>query len=344
MLRNDREVIQVLNILRTFGVLICVVFAAQVCAAEEFQTASANHYFSSGSDSDLMAEELEPWSAPLWKVRAGAAFLSRSNPSPGAVAVPTAGPGTIANAGDYSFNFAGGPDVSVTRLLSTGRSVEFRFLGAFDWNSNFVDYGAVGNFRLGSFSNFGATDLTGSYSSTLNSGEINWHCPLWDRFTFLAGFRTLQIHDFFRMTVTFPSFSATYNWNVDNHLYGGQFGGTFHLWELNRPFALDCTVKAGAFGNSADSAFNLRPSAGGNFPGGARNSATSFVGEIGLNASYQLTKHFAVRGGYQLLWVDGVSLASDQAISATKNSNLNIIDITSDLFYHGATAGFELSW
>jgi hypothetical protein len=57
-----------------------------------------------------------------------------------------------------------------------------------------------------------------------------------------------------------------------------------------------------------------------------------------------VTRHFAIRGGYQLLWISEVALASDQAQLALNTLNVNTINSSGDVFYHGALVGGEFTW
>lgn len=280
---------------------------------------------------------------PLWTVNAGAIFLNRSSPSPATIVVPTAGPGQISGGEDFNLGWTSGPDFSIIRREAGGSGVELRYFGALNW-SDTVQYGVPGNFRLGSFSNFGATDLFARYNSRLNSTEINWLGPVSSRITWLAGFRAIGLHDVLNYHVTFPAFSADYNWNVDNHLYGGQLGTYLALWNLDGPFTINAGLKAGVYGNAADNDFSLRPSTGGLFTGGGAGRQAAFVGDVNVIASYQITNHIALRGGYQMLWIDHVALASDQAAAATAASNNRGIDNHGHVFYHGALAGVSVMW
>jgi hypothetical protein len=281
--------------------------------------------------------------APTWTVDAGAVILHRSRPTARALVVPLAGPGVISNGSDFGFDWAAGPDVRIARRFESGNSLEMRYFGALDWDASAL-YGAVGNVRIGSFSNFGATDLRASYSSSLHSTELNWLRPSSERVTWLAGFRWIELHEVLDYRIQFPAFSANYYWNTDNHLYGGQFGGKFKLWRLSGPLSVDASLKGGVYGNDASNAFNLLPSTGGSFPGGSDDSDVAFVGDVNLTGTYELTRHVGLYGGYQLLWVDGVALGSEQLATSTAVSSQTVINTSGDVFYHGATTGLEIVW
>ena len=69
----------------------------------------------------------------------------------------------------------------------------------------------------------------------------------------------------------------------------------------------------------------------------------TFLGEIGLVATLCITKRASLRGGYNVLWVDGVTLASDQ-IPVTNFIIQTGIDSKGDVFYHGGFAGLEFTY
>ena len=121
-------------------------------------------------------------------------------------------------------------------------------------------------------------------------------------------------------------------------------GTILNLWNLNSPFKLDAALKAGIYGNVADNAFNLLPSTGGSFPSGGSGSDVAFVGEIDVTGSYCITEHIAIRGGYQVLWMDGLSLATNQAANALANFSQAGIDIGDKLMYTGAISSIEFTW
>jgi hypothetical protein len=77
-------------------------------------------------------------------------------------------------------------------------------------------------------------------------------------------------------------------------------------------------------------------------PGQAkRPERTAFLGEIGINGKYAICKNLLVRCGYNLIWLETVTLASDQ-IPATDIFNGQGIAADGGVFYHGASVGLEL--
>jgi hypothetical protein len=342
--------------MRILGVVALMWAATQLGRADDFvlaPTGSASYDIEAGTaapgsnrdgcDPLPGALDCDCWQ-PKWTVDLGAVFLHHGSPDPLQIIHPIGSSATLSDASDFHFDtFAAGPDITLARTFQCGCSFEVRYFGALEWTAN-QNYGAAGNFQLGSISNFGATGLTAQYLSQLENIEANWLCPIGDRFTFLAGFRNIRLHDELSYNVVFPAFGVKYDWDEENMLYGGQLGGLLNLWRLDGPFSLNCGFEAGVYNNSASNSFNLLPTTGGSFPGGALGRQTAFVGEIDVTAVYQLTRHIALQGGYRMLWADGLALATDQAAVATANGTQNGLTTTGNVFYNGATADIEFRW
>ena len=104
-------------------------------------------------------------------------------------------------------------------------------------------------------------------------------------------------------------------------------------------------IKAGIYGNSADSdIYSFNQDGDVISDGDAGSSHAAFAGDLSFVASYQVTPHFALRGGYQLLWLDGVALASNTALLGKKETSNDVIDKDGSLFYNGALVGGEFTW
>jgi hypothetical protein len=105
---------------------------------------------------------------------------------------------------------------------------------------------------------------------------------------------------------------------------------------------VDAFGKAGIFGNAA--AQNSLFSTGVvTLPADGGGSQVAFMGELGTTGRMQLTDHLAVRGGYRLLWLDGVALASDQ-LGVSDFANGSGFNGSGNVFYRGAFAGFEFAY
>jgi len=191
----------------------------------------------------------------------------------------------------------------------------------------------------------GSVRVDAAYSSTLHSTEINLRMPGSERATWLAGFRWFELSERLNYDIDLLSLiNNDFNWNTNNHLYGGQLGVDLQLWDLRSPLSINAVLKAGVYGNDADNHFQYRVNDFSVLQGGADQGSVAFVGDIAINATYQLTRHLALMGGYQLLWINATALASDQAALTLQKLDLDVITTQGDLFYHGAQTGVVVTW
>ncbi len=286
---------------------------------------------------------------PLWIVRGGAVILHRSTPANLTIFSDTTTGAEIANARQFHFGWAAGPDIGVMRRLSPGDYLEVRYFNitGFVAQQNIV---APGAFNINTDppvgSPFGA-NIDATYGSALFNTEVNFRRRFSPQATWLAGFRTIQVRDDFAASVDLaqPGVHANFDLRTHNFLYGAQTGLDLNLWNRGGPLSIDGLFKAGIFGNSANqrtsdiSTFNGTQVFQANLNDG--RGQVAFVGEIALTGVYRVTDRFSLRAGYQLLWIDGVALATDQ-FPALNFPAQNGIHTTGTLFYHGALVGGEL--
>ena len=117
------------------------------------------------------------------------------------------------------------------------------------------------------------------------------------------------------------------------------------IWEYG-PLRLEGIGKASLYLNHVESDFIEQSNTFGNF-GNSVDDTLAFLGELGLNGVVQLTPSLALRAGYQLMWLEGVGIASEQINNTGNFQNApgvripTTVDDDGSLFYHGATVGFE---
>ena len=237
---------------------------------------------------------------------------------------------------------------------------EFTYLGAFDWNAASSvsgtdslalpgDLGFVVNgFTL-------AESITTQYGSQLHSVEANCikrvceHCccSCYKRVDWFAGFRYLSWDEDLGLLGNNQGVAdANYTVDTTNNLYGAQIGSRIRSyrgcwgWEL--------TGKAGLFANDASQRqlivdelgvndFMLRNASG-------NGSGTAFVGELGLSTLVRLSDSCGFRGGYNLLWVQGLALAPDQLDFTDTASSGTGLHRSGGSLLHGFSVGLELGW
>ena len=210
-----------------------------------------------------------------------------------------------------------------------------------------------GDLGLGIVNNFfGADQVDVRYNSNLQGVEANLVrcticCDRGRSVEFLTGFRYFNLADNFSLT-SFDSSesSTTYNVNTTNQLYGGQVG--VRLRRCYGQWSFEGTGKAGLYGNDAQQQsdalldfpnnFEVRPAVGGD------TSQVAFASDLNFTAIYQLNSTWGVRGGYNLMWLDGVSLAPDQLDFTNSSTSGTAITADSTVFLHGINLGLEARW
>jgi hypothetical protein len=129
-------------------------------------------------------------------------------------------------------------------------------------------------------------------------------------------------------------------------LYGGQIGADWNLTNSRNRLQFNAVGKAGIYGNVNDGGiYDFGPLGNriGKFTGD--DTTTSFIGELDFSAAYWLSSHVAVRGGYELLWLDDLALSAEAAArSLTNPTLLRNVNNDGDLFYQGATASIDFVW
>ncbi len=200
------------------------------------------------------------------------------------------------------------------------------------------------DYLIGGFgSTFGYT-----YGSSLQNVEVNRSRRFqtsgpWS-FGTLIGFRYFQWDETLNLNGTDRFYPAYENIDVNsnNYLVGGQVGAQLQRdWER---FHLQLIGKAALMANfTSVHESNLRSSGYryGNpagfipFDGSAHGVNTAGVIDFSAMASYSISPHCLLRGGYQMLFVPGLALAPGQ---------LDGDGHLGGVFMHGPTAGLEWTW
>ncbi|MFM9068994.1 MAG: hypothetical protein ACKOUR_16925 [Planctomycetota bacterium] len=255
--------------------------------------------------------------------------------------------------------------------VGAGSNIEFGYVGAVNQASQ---ASITGNNNLYSvFSDYGTNPLFGftetdrsnfqqiAYSTNFNSYELSLR-RRWQGRTprlqgsYLAGVRYFQVvEDFsYNTTSNLPLQGAFLNYDVgtSNSLTGLQLGGD--IWATIIPgLSVGTEGKVGVYGNHAHQ--NTRAFAT-TIPNGFLETTGSddvaFVGEASFNIVYRTSYHWTFRGGYNLIVVDGVALATenfnpgppfitDPTLASRRTSFFND---NGNIFYYGWTAGLEYVW
>jgi hypothetical protein len=285
---------------------------------------------------------------PNWTVSAGAVFLQRE--AGGAVFLQT--PGTTFSAPDVGFQ--AGARVSLVKHRECGLDYEFAYMGfgssaGFDFTAGSLN--GVQQVPNGSQIEFQTPLLIGAdaillsgLQSNFNSIEVNVRENVTEYLTLLAGFRWINLNERFSYLFTIPPLASIVgSTQADNNLLGFQVGADGVLYDMGR-FRFDGIAKAGIYGNLAQ---NQSAIVGIPVPGALAFSHDTtdlaFEADARIGGTYFLTDRFAVRGGYQVMWLEGVALAAEQ-IAVTDWGNLRGVDTSGSPFYHGAYVEAMLTW
>jgi hypothetical protein len=263
------------------------------------------------------------------------------------------------NANQLDFSEESGFRITGAYLLGVATSVEATYFGTLNWASG-ADAVSPNNLLYSVFSDFGAgivhPETDGAFlhqiglSSELDNGEINlrhrWvsaNCLLHS--SMLVGARYFRLREDLlyktRTIVDAVPAGMDYVVKTDNDLVGAQLGGDMFLCITPR-LKVGAEAEAGVYGTSSSQRTNMTSTLSPSLREYVKDNDVAFVGEAGAMALYRITSQWTLRVGYQVLYVDGVALALDNFNTASpfaaRNSFLNN---SGDVFYHGATLGFE---
>lgn len=306
------------------------------------------------SDSDALRPDVEEidWSlapARRWSGRVGAIILNRGGlPSQPFVFNSNTGQNYL-DPSDYSFPWRAGADVSLIRYGQFA-DVDFRYFGVDPWTSQLGPV-QTGPGTTASFPDIGASanplTVSAGYTSRLQSVETNLRKNVAPRWSLLAGFRYLSFTDGFQIIADEgPANGVTQiGLKAHNSLYGGQIGADGILWDNGGRFRIESAIKAGVYGNVTKDTLSIGDGSGGMFNAVvARNNHTAFVGDLSFTGVYQWNDNWSLRAGYQLLWLAGVAIGSEQPPGIDFNNGVAAVDTSGSAFFHGVTLGLERSW
>lgn len=275
--------------------------------------------------------------------------------------------------GDYKsgFRFIG------ALQLAAANTLEFTYFGQFHYNAR-ARVRSADNDLYSVLSQFGVVPLGGftetdqsdfqqiNYNSSFDSFEINWrlrwmapNCRYQGSWT--IGVRHFILDEKFRYatsssangTLTATGFvpaRARFDVDTTNNLTGIQFGGD--AWICLLPgLRAGAELQAGVYGNH----MNINTTAGVNtgaptYTERLVSNDVSFIGQLNMLATYRISQQWTIRGGYQLLYVEGVALASENfntappALFFPSTTRVALVNDNGNVFYHGWNIGLEFMW
>lgn len=162
--------------------------------------------------------------------------------------------------------------------------------------------------------------------SDLTSSEFNFRRQVGPIFSWLVGLRAIELDDAFARIDTGEH--SVFEMHTDNRLFGLQIGADLTLWADARPFRIDTMARAGVYHNSIDRYHAW-------YFDSHEESAASFAGELGVVGVWEVRDWLEVRGGYQMLLLTGMALATEQ---------VDGLDSDDSVLYHGPMFAVRLLW
>ena len=274
--------------------------------------------------------------ATCWEFGVGAVVMTRDDhPGLPLVLDLDATDIDLFNAEDFNMGWKGGPNFWGILHGPGCNDLHFNFFSIDEFNDSVNITPTTGTppytltFAPGTYNGFRAT-----YRSELQSFEVNGRRECSDRIALLAGFRYLNIDEYFAMRADGTAGTPDLLGQIEtkNNLYGLQLGLDTRLLRWGC-FTVDGLFRAGVAGNDATQICRItnKPTTQGSVDRG------SFLGEMIFRGKYCLGDHLSAYGGYQLLWVTGLALAPQQLTLGAQNG----IVATDTIFYHGANFGIE---
>jgi hypothetical protein len=194
-----------------------------------------------------------------------------------------------------------------------------------------------------------ALQQTVTYQSDLRSAELNLKAS-WQHCQFMRseffGVRYLQVRERFSLVsqdevISTPTNGiGSYNVESDNDLLGAQYGQEFGVTLLGR-ILLSTRIKAGLFVDTIEQRTSIIDSDVLRYDNIDFESELAFVGELNVGVNIKITELLSARGGYNLMWVEGVALAAEQDYPVAF-TNVSPTNDNGGLFYHGFSVGVQL--
>ena len=306
-----------------------------------------------------------PPCCPKWIIQTDALFLWQNNIASRSLFLDSATGATVLDSNDISPSVGIGPRIALFHNFNQCNAFEANYFIVQSLTGT-ASLPSPGPYEQGSLHGLvysDITDATVDTDSQIQSLELNFRQRKGFA-TLLTGFRyvqwtsTMQINDNFEAAPPpAGAGSDVFTTTTGNELYGGQLGCDLMLWNRGQRIRVNGVGKAGVFFNQAFQRSNVTTSAtvppAGFTPINTTLSQsiqkTSFFGEIGGNATINLTNWLSWRIGYNVFWLSGVATPANQLSVATVdpgtgNVASNGINTSGSVLLHGVNTGVEARW
>lgn len=306
-----------------------------------------------------------PPCCPKWIIQADALFLWQNNIASRPLFLDSATGATVLDSNDINPSVGIGPRIALFHNFNQCNAFEANYFIVQSLTGT-ANLPPPGPYEQGSLHGLGYSDITDATVDTdsqIQSLELNFRQRKGFA-TLLTGFRyvqwtsTMQINDnFAAVAPPAAAGSDVFTTTTGNELYGGQLGCDLMLWNRGQRIRVNGVGKAGVFFNQAFQRSNVTTSAtvlpGGFIPINKTISQSiqkaSFFGEIGGNATINLTNWLSWRIGYNVFWLSGVATPANQLSVATVDPGTgsvasNGINTSGSVLLHGVNTGVEARW
>jgi len=196
-----------------------------------------------------------------------------------------------------------------------------------------------------------ASKVVATYTSSLWGSELNY----WRHWTprhvnyfslsGVVGLRYFNLREGINMQFSHPPDTSDYNVHTENNMLGAQLGLNLQL-NPTKTLSWDMTAKAGAMANHAELNSLLLD----------RNNTVTLrdlkhqrwngltFADLLASLSFQVTDHFNVHVGYELIYLSNVALAPDQISKQTKSVAERDIKTGGHPIFHGLFAGITVGF
>lgn len=308
--------------------------------------ASAQRWLPAFQDAQIDRRfDVENGLQPLWLFHAGATFLDRETEDNRILMQNAVDPSEQLNADDFDFGWTAGVEAGLVRRWWDNDGIELRMIHTSELDATANLTTAVASLQINSSPPVFApnvSSVSGRYFTKLYSAEANYHHWLGRYASGIIGFRYAAVDDDLLVLVDSNPLDHRYTATTRNDLYGLQVG----LLGGPRPcfgwMIVSGTAKVGVFGNDArhraaldtgavvlrinDSADNL-----------------SWMAEANAKAELPITHHLSITGGYTVMWLDQIAIATDQLPQSNFFTGTGHSERGTALF-HGGVVAVELRY
>lgn len=298
---------------------------------------------------------------PRWfDVYVNGMYLTRDNPGRKIDLISQGTPpdNIIMSTRSLNSDGAWGARITAALQIGPGAGIEGSYFDLFNWSTS-ASLTGVNMFSLlngfGTDKNVGTDDATSAsiaYSSGLRSAELSWkrrYCSGRGRVqsSWLLGARYIDLEEDFLLSIgTGTPDTTSYAVATSNSLVGFQTGVDSWICILPR-LSVGADCKAGVYGNQTSQRTvygTTFDSGNANFNERASDTDVALACEANLMAVVSITSRWTLRIGYQAVYLNGVTLASENINADISGTRTAVINTNGSAFYHGGTGGIEFVW